>query len=384
MKTVTELFEAYSEALNKLNLGDRKNIILIHQALYRMFALTNKEWYVLHGSAVSINGKAILFGDDGSSIGKTTSSLFLYSKGKDTKYVADEFVLYKGGYVYPNRFYPIHCKESSKSYVEQAMGSYEEYLLVDRYEDKPIPLKAIVCPKPSGIDKLTRLTDDKAKTALKCTAYAHLIKLLNPDCDRVNIFTGKDNGEEMKCITDLVKGYKDFDNIPVYEFQIHEPKNIVLNLEKAGLFMDKPIKNHVSCGGLLFNADMTKGYLIFKKERGEWMLPKGHVEEGEDLVATAIREIGEETGYTNIEILDTEPASIIEYDFELAKEPEFSHHKIVRFYGAKVKDGDGVHTKEMDAEGLGGNWFDVSEIVNKLSHENEKDVARTAIKNYIK
>jgi len=38
------------------------------------------------------------------------------------------------------------------------------------------------------------------------------------------------------------------------------------------------------------------------KDDGSWMIPRGHVEPGEDLLATAIREFSEETG-----LLATEP-----------------------------------------------------------------------------
>ncbi len=34
-----------------------------------------------------------------------------------------------------------------------------------------------------------------------------------------------------------------------------------------------------------------------KKDHGTWGIPKGEVEDGEDLLATAVREFGEETGF---------------------------------------------------------------------------------------
>lgn len=38
--------------------------------------------------------------------------------------------------------------------------------------------------------------------------------------------------------------------------------------------------------------------------KGRWSIPKGHVESGETLEQTAVREIGEETGLSKIKIID--------------------------------------------------------------------------------
>lgn len=45
--------------------------------------------------------------------------------------------------------------------------------------------------------------------------------------------------------------------------------------------------------------------LMIQDRLGRWTIPKGHVEEGETLEQTAIREVGEETGLTNVSIKDT-------------------------------------------------------------------------------
>jgi 8-oxo-dGTP pyrophosphatase MutT (NUDIX family) len=44
--------------------------------------------------------------------------------------------------------------------------------------------------------------------------------------------------------------------------------------------------------------------LMIQDRLGRWTIPKGHVEEGESLEDTAIREVGEETGLTNLAIRD--------------------------------------------------------------------------------
>lgn len=44
--------------------------------------------------------------------------------------------------------------------------------------------------------------------------------------------------------------------------------------------------------------------LMIQDKLGRWSIPKGHVEEGESLEQTALREIGEETGLTELRIVD--------------------------------------------------------------------------------
>ena len=56
----------------------------------------------------------------------------------------------------------------------------------------------------------------------------------------------------------------------------------------------------VSAGGLVVSADNPNQVaLISHRNRGggrNWVIPKGHVEVGEDLEQTALREVAEETG----------------------------------------------------------------------------------------
>ena len=54
-----------------------------------------------------------------------------------------------------------------------------------------------------------------------------------------------------------------------------------------------------SAGGVLVDPNTNRVLLIYKKEIGEWLLPKGRIEYGETIEQAAKREIFEETGYRN-------------------------------------------------------------------------------------
>lgn len=60
-----------------------------------------------------------------------------------------------------------------------------------------------------------------------------------------------------------------------------------------------------TAGGIVFRHDEKGGIeiLLIQDAKDRWTIPKGHIEPGETAVATARREIGEEAGLSNVEML---------------------------------------------------------------------------------
>ncbi len=58
-------------------------------------------------------------------------------------------------------------------------------------------------------------------------------------------------------------------------------------------------------GAVVFRRDEKGGVemLLIQDAKDRWTIPKGHIEQGETAQQTAKREIGEETGLTNTEVL---------------------------------------------------------------------------------
>lgn len=60
-----------------------------------------------------------------------------------------------------------------------------------------------------------------------------------------------------------------------------------------------------TAGGIVFRRDKDGGIeiLLIQDAKDRWTIPKGHIEEGETAQVTAKREIGEEAGLKDVEVL---------------------------------------------------------------------------------
>jgi 8-oxo-dGTP pyrophosphatase MutT (NUDIX family) len=67
--------------------------------------------------------------------------------------------------------------------------------------------------------------------------------------------------------------------------------------------MNEPIKYHAA-GGVVIRENGRMLLLLEVAGRKELRLPKGHIEDGETVEQAAVREVQEETGYADVEIID--------------------------------------------------------------------------------
>lgn len=68
----------------------------------------------------------------------------------------------------------------------------------------------------------------------------------------------------------------------------------------------KKLPNVIAGGGKVYN---DKGQILFIYRNGKWDLPKGKAEKKESIEDTAIREVEEETGIKNLEIVEKLPVT---------------------------------------------------------------------------
>ncbi|MCF8529122.1 MAG: NUDIX hydrolase [Aquiluna sp.] len=135
--------------------------------------------------------------------------------------------------------------------------------------------------------------------------------------------------------------------------------------------------SEISAGGLVVSSENPRVVaLISHKNRGgqaDWCIPKGHVEKGEDLTATAVREVFEETG---IEGKIIEKIGEISYTFRVGKKriQKTVHHFLLEQTGGELS-----HLGDPTGEVLDVKWFELEELASVLAHENERKVATKAM-----
>ena len=111
-------------------------------------------------------------------------------------------------------------------------------------------------------------------------------------------------------------------------------------------------------------------YLLLDYGR-HWDFPKGHVHEGEDDLAAAVRELEEETGITNPRVLEGFRHEIVYYFRDRRKG---LIRKTVIFFLAEVSARDVV----LSHEHVGFIFLPFDEAVKKVTYATAKQVLRAA------
>ena len=120
-----------------------------------------------------------------------------------------------------------------------------------------------------------------------------------------------------------------------------------------------------ACGAIIIKDGKA---LLIQQTNGYWGFPKGHVEEGETEVETAIREIKEETNI-DVEIDETK-----RYQMEYIL-PN-GNNKIAVFFMGKPLSTDIIRQEE---EIIAIEWVDIKEVEEKLSFDNTRELFRKAM-----
>jgi 8-oxo-dGTP pyrophosphatase MutT (NUDIX family) len=137
--------------------------------------------------------------------------------------------------------------------------------------------------------------------------------------------------------------------------------------------------NHteVSSGGFVISkSDPNLVALMARFNRGgklEWCIPKGHLEQNETSEQAAIREVFEETG---LEAEIIQHLGEVNYQFiqDGAKISKTVHVYLMQQTGGELSFDKDPHKEASELE-----WVRVSELLARLSHGNEKRIAKVAI-----
>jgi 8-oxo-dGTP diphosphatase len=129
-----------------------------------------------------------------------------------------------------------------------------------------------------------------------------------------------------------------------------------------------------SAGGVIYRDDQGQIEIALIHVRKRWGLPKGHVERGERIEQTAIREVREETG---LQGQAEKKLGSISYTYRTKKSGEpIRISKRVYFFLLKYLEGDVQgHDHEVDE----ARWFPVKEALETLAFATEKKMVRRGL-----
>lgn len=128
----------------------------------------------------------------------------------------------------------------------------------------------------------------------------------------------------------------------------------------------KELKKEKSCGCIIIKD--KKVLLVYEKNRNFWGFPKGHVEEGENEIETALREVKEEVG------LDVEIDTKKRYTLNYIIRNEID--KTTVLYIAVPKNNN---LKIQESEIEDAKWFNFNEAIDTLTFDNWKDLLKKVI-----
>lgn len=126
------------------------------------------------------------------------------------------------------------------------------------------------------------------------------------------------------------------------------------------------MKYEKSCGAVIFDGDKI---LVIQQVKGHWGFPKGHVEEGETEVQTAIREIKEET---NLDVEIDETHRYVEH-----YSPEEGIEKDVVFFIAKKIGGE---VKVQEEEVKDTEWLLPKDAMERLTFDTSRNILSKVMK----
>ena len=128
-----------------------------------------------------------------------------------------------------------------------------------------------------------------------------------------------------------------------------------------------------AAGGVVVHAG--KILLLDRAVRGEMRLPKGHVEEGESPVQAALREVREEAGYANLEILADLGVQQTRF-VDPHKERRVTRDE--RFFLMRLSDERQIE-RDLSEHQFTPVWAPLDEAISLLTFDAEREFVRRAL-----
>ncbi len=126
-----------------------------------------------------------------------------------------------------------------------------------------------------------------------------------------------------------------------------------------------------SAGGVVFYKNKI---LLLRKRNGYWVLPKGHIEDGENKREAALREVKEEA---SVDAIILEYLDDIEYKFKDFRNNNIEVHKRVSWFIMRASK---ENSKPQHEEGfVESSYIDMDKAVSLAKHQDESKIIEKAI-----
>ena len=131
------------------------------------------------------------------------------------------------------------------------------------------------------------------------------------------------------------------------------------------------MKEKISSMAIVIVKDSLNVLLL--NNEGEWVFPKGHVEENEDFIDTAIRELKEESGILvhRNECL----GQIDEFKFYFDGENAM---KVIKVFAFLVNELQDINYSKQEGF-IDGKWFNSEDAINYLTHDDARNALKKAL-----
>ena len=116
-------------------------------------------------------------------------------------------------------------------------------------------------------------------------------------------------------------------------------------------------------------VDKKERVLVVNQKGTSWSLPKGHIDEGEDVVTAARREIYEESGITDLELV-REFDSYQRYRIDSAGGEDKSELKTIFMFLFKTNE---ESLKPVDPHNPEARWVVKDKVADLLTHKKDEE-----------
>lgn len=150
---------------------------------------------------------------------------------------------------------------------------------------------------------------------------------------------------------------------------MNDTQPIKMNTKFAG--------HHISSGGFIFHKNKATGevlVLLVRNKKGEYWIPKGHIEKNEDQIDAAFREIEEETGLKKEQLKYIDLLHLYKFSFTDDNGNSNTKEIYMNVFEALEKGNIILEQGETDVRGV--EWIIYEEALEKIMSYSKKELIK--------